>query len=94
LAVLKSPTAKKDFVDFLQIETTFLKTNYITFSYLQIPIDGQNISEVFGSGREISILLDIYRHWLLKWPVTKWPAQRACQTEQRVLSCRGKFYNV
>ena len=45
LAVLKLPTAKIDFIDFLQIEAAFLKTNYITFSYLPVPIDKQNMSE-------------------------------------------------
>ena len=44
LAVLKLPTAKIDFIDFLEIEAAFLKTNYITFSYLPIATDEQNIS--------------------------------------------------
>ena len=67
LTVFKLPTAKLDFIDFLQIEAAFLKTNYITFSYLPIATDEQNISEKknFGSGHEISVLLDFYRHWLL-----------------------------
>ena len=34
-----------DFVDFLQIETAFSKTNYIRFSYLLIPNCGQDISK-------------------------------------------------
>ena len=45
VAVLKLPTAKIDFIDFLQIEAAFLKTNYITSSYVPIPIDKQNMSE-------------------------------------------------
>ena len=59
MTVFKLPTAKLDFIDFLQIEAAFLKTNYITFSYLPIATDERNISEV-------SVLLDFYRHWLLK----------------------------
>ena len=55
------PTAKIDFIDFLQSEAFFLKTNYITFSNLPIPIDKQNMSEkkIFLSGRW---LLNFYRH--------------------------------
>ena len=45
LADLKSPTAKIDLIDFLQLEPAFLKANYVTFSYLPKPIDGQNMSE-------------------------------------------------
>ena len=56
----KSPTTKIDFVDFLQIQAAFWKTNYTTFSYLLIPIYGQDMSEN-DCGREISILLDFYR---------------------------------
>ena len=41
---MKLPTAKIDFIDFLQIEAVFQKTNYITFSYLPIATDGKNIS--------------------------------------------------
>ena len=57
-------TAKIDFIDFLQIEVAFLKTNYITSSNLPIPIDKQNMSEKkkFHSGRW---LLNFYRHLLL-----------------------------
>ena len=33
-------------IDFLQIEAAFRKTNYITFSYLLIPIYGQDMSEI------------------------------------------------
>ena len=36
--------SKNRFFDFLQIKAAFLKTNYITFSYLPIPIDEQNMS--------------------------------------------------
>ena len=42
LVVLKSPTAKIDFIDFLKIEAAFLKTNYITFNYWPITIHRQN----------------------------------------------------
>ena len=45
LVVLKSPTTKIDFVDFLQIQAVFWKTNYTTFSYFLIPIHGQDVSE-------------------------------------------------
>ena len=38
LVVFKSPTMKIGFVDFLQIQVAFWKTNYTTFSYLLIPI--------------------------------------------------------
>ena len=34
LAILKSLKAKIAFLDFRKIEDAFLKTNYITFSYL------------------------------------------------------------
>ena len=59
---------KTDFLDFLQIQAIFRKTNYITFSYLLIATGGQTVSKTknFGCGREILILLDIYRHLLLK----------------------------
>ena len=33
-------------IDFLQIEAAFRKTNYTTFSYLLIPIYGQDMSEI------------------------------------------------
>ena len=36
--------SKNRFFDFLQIKAAFQKTNYITFSYLPIPIDEQNMS--------------------------------------------------
>ena len=64
LVVFKSPTTKIDVVDFLQIQAAFRKTNYTTFSYLLIPIYGQDMSEndFFDCGREISIWLDFYRH--------------------------------
>ena len=42
----KSPTTKIDFVDFLQIQAAFWKTNYTTFSYLLLPIYGQEMSEI------------------------------------------------
>ena len=45
LVVFKSPTPKIDFVDFLQIQAAVWKTNYTTFSYLLIPIYGQDMSE-------------------------------------------------
>ena len=45
LVVFKSPTTKIDFVDFLQIQAAFWKTNYTTFSYLLMPIYGQDMSE-------------------------------------------------
>ena len=60
--VFKSPTTKIDVVDFLQIQAAFWKTNYTTFSYLLIPIYGQDMSEYDFL---ISILLDFYRHLLL-----------------------------
>ena len=67
MVVLKSPTSKIDFLDFLQIEAIFRKTNYITFSYLLIATSGQSVSKkkTFDRGREISILLGIYMHSLL-----------------------------
>ena len=43
--VFKLLKAKLDFSDFLQIEVAFQKTNYITFSYLPIATDEQNISK-------------------------------------------------
>ena len=43
--VLKSLITKIDVVNFLQIQAAFWKTNYITLSYLLIPIYGQDISE-------------------------------------------------
>mgnify|MGYP000214681270 CR=1 FL=1 len=45
LVVLKSPTVKIDFLDFLQIQAIFRKTNYITFSYLLIATTGQTVSK-------------------------------------------------
>ena len=36
----------KRLIDFLQIEAAFRKTNYTTFSYLLIPIYGQDMSEI------------------------------------------------
>ena len=56
-----------DFVDFLQIQAAFWKTNYTSFSYLLMPIYGQGYEGkwFFACGREISILLDFYRHLLL-----------------------------
>ena len=63
-------------------------TSYTMFSYLLIPIYGQDTSEndFFDCGHEISILLDFYRHllsiikfnnsiiidWLTDW-LTDWP---------------------
>ena len=46
LVVFKSPTTKIDFVDFLQIQAAFWKTNYTTFSYLLISMYGQDMSEI------------------------------------------------
>ena len=45
LVVFKSPTTKINFVDFLQIQAAFWKTNYTTFSYLLMPVYGQDMSE-------------------------------------------------
>ena len=45
MVVFKSPTTKIHFVDFLQIEAAFWKTNYTTFSYLLIPNYGQDMRE-------------------------------------------------
>ena len=41
-----SPTTKIDFVDFLQIQAAFWKTNYTTFSYLLISMYGKDMSEI------------------------------------------------
>ena len=67
LVVLKSPTVKTEFLDFLQIQAIFRKTNYIMFSYLLIATSGQTVSKkkIFDCGHEISILHGIYRHLLL-----------------------------
>ena len=46
LVVFKSPTTKINFVDFRQIQAAFWKTNDSTFSYLLIPIYGQDMSEI------------------------------------------------
>ena len=43
--LFKSLTTKIDFVDFLQIQAAFWKTNYTTSSYLVRPIYGQDMSE-------------------------------------------------
>ena len=64
LVVFKSPTTKIDFVDFLQIQAAFWKTNYTTFSYLLMPIYGQDMSEndfltVAAKFRLCSIFTDI-----------------------------------
>ena len=64
LVVFKSPTSKTDFVDFLQIEAAFWKTNYTTFSYLIIPNYGQDMGEndfltVAAKFRFCSIFTDI-----------------------------------
>ena len=64
LVVFKSPTTKIDFVDFLQIQAAFWKTNYTTFSYLLMPIYGQDMSEndfltVAAKFRFCSIFTDI-----------------------------------
>ena len=63
----RSPTARIDYLDFLEIEAIFRKTNYITFSYLLIGTSGQTVSKkhFYDCGREILILLGIYRHLLL-----------------------------
>jgi len=69
LAVLKLLTAKLDFFDFLQFEAAFLKINYIKLSYLPIATDGKiSPKQNFGSGHEISVLLDFSRQSLLKTP--------------------------
>ena len=67
LVAFKSPTTKIDFVNFLQIQAAFWKTNYTMFSYLLTPIYGQNMSEndFYDSGHEISIFHDFYKHLLL-----------------------------
>ena len=72
LVVFESPTTKIDFVDFLQIQAAFWKTNYTTFSYFPAGVTYLNLSRnqiwaemIFGCRREISILLDFYRHLLL-----------------------------
>ena len=46
LVVFKSPTTKIDFVDFLQIQAAFWKTNYTTFSYLLISMYEKDMSEI------------------------------------------------
>ena len=46
LVVFKSPALKIDFVDFLQIQAAFTKTNYTTFSFLLISMCGQGMSEI------------------------------------------------
>ena len=53
------PTAKIDFIDFLQIEAFFLKTNYITLSNLPIAIDKQNMSEKKFSTLAVGCLIVI-----------------------------------
>ena len=53
------PTAKIDFIDFLQIEAAFLKTNYITSSNLPIPIDKQNMRQKQFSTLAIGCLIFI-----------------------------------
>ena len=45
MVVFKSPTTKIDFVEFLQIQVAFWKTNYTKFSYLLMPIYGLDMSE-------------------------------------------------
>ena len=62
--VFKSPATKIDFVDFLQIQAAFWKTNYTTFSDLLMPIYGQDMSEndfltVAAKFRFCSIFTDI-----------------------------------
>ena len=92
LVVLKSPTVKTDFLDFLQIQAIFRKTIYITFSYLLIATGGQTVSKKknFDCGREISILLGIYRHLLLKFKfLTKREIQILGQTDLVTKIARG-----
>ena len=55
---------KIGFVDFLQIQVAFWKTNYTTFSYLLMPIYEQDMSEndfltVAAKFRFSSIVTDI-----------------------------------
>ena len=61
LVVFKSPTTKIDFVDFLQIQAAFWKTNYTTFSYLLISMYGQDMSEIkfLTAAASCSIFTDI-----------------------------------
>ena len=69
LVVFKSPTTKIDFVDFVQIQAFFWKTNYTTFSYLLMPIYEQDMSEsdfLTVAAKFRSILLNFYRHLLLR----------------------------
>ena len=49
-------------IDFLQIEAAFRKTNYTTFSYLLIPMYGQDMSEIsfFTVCSGSSIFTDIW----------------------------------
>ena len=49
-------------IDFLQIEAAFRKTNYTTFSYLLIPMYGQDMSEIsfFTVCSGCSIFTDIW----------------------------------
>jgi len=56
LAVFKLLKVKIAFVDFLQIEAAFVKTNYITFSYLSYQWEKYE-GTLFLCGRR---LLDIY----------------------------------
>ena len=64
LVVFKSPATKIDFVDLLQIQAAFWKTNYTTVSDLLMPIYGQDMSEndfltVAAKFRFCSIFTDI-----------------------------------
>ena len=81
LVVFKSPTTKIDFVDFLQIQAAFWKTNYSTFSYLLMSIYRQDMREndFFDCDREISILLECYRHLLLRVHMNSFKRVRAFQ---------------
>ena len=54
-----SPTAKIDFIEFLQSKAAFLKTNYIKFSNLPIPIYKQNMSEKKNSTLAVGCLIFI-----------------------------------
>ena len=49
-------------IDFLQIEAAFRKTNYTTFSYLLIPMYGQDMHERNFIFYRVLRLLNIYRH--------------------------------
>ena len=77
LVVLKSSAAKIDFVDFLQGEVHFSRTNYIKFSNLLIPTPvALNMSKIFNtvealvSGHPLDAKKGV-RNW-------SWPLAREC----------------